>query len=124
MTSLCTRAEDRDSFFLIAELTFESDLPETRVKVRNLSARGMMVESELWVKRGTRVEATLHNIGQVTGTVVWVRTPRLGIAFEKEIDPKLARREVYGGAKEAPGFARAAVSAPRHDGWNGKLRRV
>jgi hypothetical protein len=124
MTSLCTRTEDRDSLFLMTDLVFEDGRPEARVKVRNLSARGMMVEGDLWLRRGTRLAAELRNIGPVAGVVVWVRSPKVGIAFEEEIDPKRARSGVFGGDREAPVYARAALSAPRHDGWNGKLRRI
>ena len=124
MTSLCTRTVDRDSLFLMADLVFEDGRPGERVKVRNLSAGGMMIEGELRMKRGTRLAAELRNIGPVTGVVVWVRAPKFGVAFEEEIDPKQARSDVYGGEREAPVYARAAVGAPRYDGWNGKLRRV
>lgn len=124
MSSLCTRTDERDSLFLMADLVFDNGLPEARIKVRNLSAGGMMVEGDLWLKRGTRVAVTLRKIGPVAGVVIWSRSPKLGIAFEEPIDPKLARSEVYGGEREARVYARAAVSAPRHDGWNGKLRRI
>lgn len=124
MTSLCTRTVDRDSLFLMAEMVFEDGRPEARVKVHNLSAGGMMIEGDLRMKRGTRIAAILGNIGPVAGVVVWVRTPRFGIAFEEEIDPLEARSEVSGGDKEAPVYARAAIGVPRHDGWNGKQRRV
>ncbi len=124
MTSLCTRADERDSLFLMADLVFENGLPDTRIKVRNLSAGGMMVEGDLWLKRGTRVAVTLRNIGTVSGVVVWCRSPKFGIAFEDEIDPKLARSEVYGGEREVPVYARAAIGAPRYAAWNGKLRYV
>ena len=60
----------------------------------------------------------------VTGTVVWMREHRFGAAFDEEIDPKMARSQIVFEDKEAPVYARAAVSAPRHDGWNGKLRRI
>lgn len=124
MSSLDTRIVERDSFFLMADLVFDSGAPSARVRVRNLSAGGMMVEGQLRVKRGTRVAVELRNIGPVAGVVVWVRSPKYGIAFEEEIDPKQARSEVFRGEREAPVYARAAVEAPRHDGWNGKLRRI
>jgi hypothetical protein len=124
MTSLCTRTENRDSLFLTTDLAFGDGRPGIRVKIRNLSAAGMMIEGDVLLKRGTRLAAELRNIGPVAGVVVWVRTPRYGIAFEEQIDPRLARTEVFGGEREAPVYARAALSAPRHDGWNGKLRRV
>ena len=128
MSSIDTRHLERDSLFLMADLSVSgtggSEGTSERVKVRNLSSGGMMAVSGLAVKRGTRVVVELRNIGSVAGVVVWVRGPRIGIAFETEIDAKLARTQVYGGDSEAPAYARAAVAAPSHDGWNGKLRRV
>ena len=124
MASLDTRIVERDSLFLMADLVFAAGEPDARVKIRNLSAGGMMVEGDLRVKRGARVAVEVRNIGPVAGVVVWVRSPRYGIAFEEEIDPKHARSPVFGGEREAPVYARAAVGAPRHDGWNGRLRRV
>lgn len=124
MASLDTRNLDRDSVLVMADLVFAETAAPVRVKVRNLSARGMMVECDLRVKRGQRIAVDLRNIGPVAGIVAWVRAPRFGVAFEQEIDPMLARTQVYGGAREAPGYARAALPAPRHDGWNGKLRKV
>lgn len=120
-----TRKLDRDSMFLMANLTLaDADEQILRVRVRNLSAGGMKVEGDVPVTRGQEVMVTLRNIGTVPGTVVWVRGTSFGVAFATEIDPKLARIPVAGGEKEAPGYARAALSAPRHDGWNGKLRRI
>lgn len=124
MSSVETRDVDRDSLFLMADLVCEGSQIATRVKVRNLSAGGMMVEGDLRLKRGARVAVELRNIGPVAGVVVWVRTPRFGIALEQEIDPMLARTQVFGGDKEAPPYTRAAVDPPRFGGWNGKLRRI
>lgn len=124
MTAVDTRGEERDSLFLMADIALEGQGPGERAKVRNLSASGMMAEGALRVKRGERVAVNLRNIGPVAGTVMWVQGRRFGVAFEDEIDPWLARTQVHGGGKEAPVYARAALSAPRHDGWNGKLRPV
>ena len=124
MPSLDTRSEERDSLFLRADLSVEGAGPSGQGTVRNLSAGGMMVESQLRPKRGTRLTVHLRNIGPVTGTVVWMREHRFGAAFDEEIDPKMARSQIVFEDKEAPVYARAAVSAPRHDGWNGKLRRI
>jgi hypothetical protein len=124
MSSFDTRHGERDSMFLMADLVLAENAPAVRVKVRNLSATGMMVASEVRVKRGQRVAAELRNIGAVAGVVVWVRGGKFGVAFEEEIDPKMARTQVFSGNREAPGYARAPIDAPRHDGWNGKLRRI
>lgn len=124
MSSLETRDVDRDSLFLVTDLVSDDGDAPVSVRVRNLSAGGMMVEGDVQLKRGTRVAAELRNVGPVAGTVVWVLGRRLGVAFDNLIDPKLARIQVHGGDKEAPVYARAALDAPRHDGWNGKLRRI
>ena len=124
VSAVDTRENERDSLFLMADLHAEEGGTEVRVKVRNLSAGGMMVEGKLGAKRGMRVALELRNIGHITGTIVWVEGTRLGVSFDELIDPKLARTKVGGGDTEAPVYARAALSAPRHDGWNGKLRRI
>lgn len=124
MSSVDTRNFERDSLFLMADLVFDPGKPAKRVTVRNLSAGGMMMEGAPRLARGTRVALEIRNIGPVAGFVVWVQGQRTGVAFEDEIDPRQARTQVFAGEKEAPVFARAALAAPRHDGWNGKLRRI
>ncbi len=124
MSSVDTRHLERDSLFLMAEIVCAEPERSGRVKVRNLSAGGMMVEGDLRVRRGERVAVELRTIGPVAGVVVWVRAPKFGVAFEEEVDPMLARTKVYGGDREAPGYARAPLDVPRHAGWNGKIRPV
>lgn len=124
MPSVETRIFERDSLFLAADLVASDGVPATRVKVRNLSAGGMMVEGAPRLARGTRVALDLRNIGPIAGTVTWVQGCRTGVAFDDEIDPKQVRTTVFAGDREAPVYARAALDAPKHDGWNGKLRRL
>ena len=124
MSSFETRSIDRDSLFIMADIRFDGEPTPTRVTVRNLSAGGMMVEREMWVKRGQRVAVDLKSIGMIAGVVVWVRSPRFGIAFEQEIDPKLARNQVFGGAREAPAYAHASLAPQRRNAWSGRLRLV
>lgn len=124
MPPIETRNGERDSVLLLTDLVREPPQPSVTVKVRNLSPGGMMIEGDVRAKRGMRVAAELRNIGPVAGTVIWALGRRVGVAFDDPIDPKLARTRVNGGHKEAPVYARATLSAPRHDGWNGKLRRI
>lgn len=123
-SSMETRDQSRDSMFLLADLAVAGGGPAEKVKVRNLSSGGMMVESDLRPGRGSRIAVELRNIGAVGGTVMWVRGSRFGVAFDEEIDPRMARTQVSSGPKEAPVYARAAIDAPRYDGWNGKMRRI
>lgn len=91
MSGLDTRHINRDSLFLLAELRMEGEHGSHRVRVRNLSAGGMMAESDLRVVPGTRVLVQMKNVFPVEGTVAWVHDQRFGIAFDHEIDPKAPR---------------------------------
>ena len=96
MSNVDTRQVGRDSLFLLAQVRVDGKADKGRVKVRNLSAGGMMAEGEVEVMRGARVEVELRNLGWVQGTVAWIQGDRFGIAFLDEIDPKLARAPVVG----------------------------
>jgi len=97
MTNVDTRQVDRDSLFLLAQLRLAGSEEQYRVKVRNLSAGGMMAEGALTVSRGQLVQVELRNIGWVEGSVAWAQDTRFGIAFIDEIDPKRARAPVTSG---------------------------
>lgn len=119
-----TRHLDRDSLFLLADLSVEHEGASVRVKVRNLSAGGMMAEGTMEVARGMEVTVDLRNIGRVRGNVAWVQGRRFGVAFAKEIDPKLARVQVAGGNREAPQYARAALSASYGAPSTARMRKI
>ena len=52
MSNVDTRQVNRDSLFLLAQLRVDGQDAVCRVKVRNLSAGGMMAEGEAKVMRG------------------------------------------------------------------------
>ncbi|MGV3511201.1 MAG: PilZ domain-containing protein [Novosphingobium sp.] len=109
VTSIDHRQLGRDSLFLMAEVRLAGAEAEHRVKVRNLSAGGMMAEGAMKVLRGTPVEVNLRNIGWVDGVVAWIQDNRFGIAFVEEIDPKLARAPVGTGAS-TPRFVKPPIA--------------
>ena len=88
------READRDSLFLKANLRFVDGDDCGEVRIRNLSAGGLMAEAPVHAKRGDKVELELRNVGRVTGYVAWVAQGRFGVAFDHAIDPKLARKPV------------------------------
>ncbi|WP_176590412.1 PilZ domain-containing protein [Sphingobium sp. EM0848] len=90
------RSGPRDSLFLLTNLSSADGTPLGRARVRNLSATGLMADCERVVPAGIHVRFDLRGIGQVNGSVVWSREDRIGIAFDVEIDPQLARRPVSG----------------------------
>ena len=94
MANVETRQVDRDSLLLLAQVRVDGSESVHRVKVRNLSAGGMMAEGALPVVRGSLVSIELRNIGWIDGSVAWKQDDRFGIAFVHEIDPKIARAPV------------------------------
>lgn len=95
----------RDSLFLMAEVRAEGLAKDARVRVRNLSAGGMMAEGELKVQRGQLLAVNIRNIGWVDGSVAWIEGDRTGIAFADPIDPKQARAPVASYAAAPPAVA-------------------
>lgn len=100
----------RDSLFLMADVRVVGTDGEHRVRVRNLSAGGMMAEGQMRVTPGTTIEINLRNIGWIAGAVAWVQDNRFGIAFAEQIDPKLARAPQVSG-ESTPRFVKPAVQA-------------
>ncbi|HUD29677.1 MAG TPA: PilZ domain-containing protein [Novosphingobium sp.] len=96
----------RDSLFLMADLRVDGLDGEFRIKVRNLSAGGMMGEGAVRVVRGTVVQVNIRNLGWVDGSVAWVQDNRFGVAFRDDIDPRLAREPVGRGEDPTPDFIR------------------
>ena len=112
MSGVDTRNINRDSLFLMADLRLEGDSVAHRVRVRNLSAGGMMAETELRVLAGTRVTVELKNTPPVDGSVAWVQHQRFGVAFAEEIDPKAPRSAVGNGDLASPRYVRPSSISP------------
>lgn len=112
MTDNDPRQIDRDSLFVMADLRVDGAEDEHRVKMRNLSAGGMMAEGEVKVQPGTGVNVNIRNIGWVGGSVAWVQDNRFGIAFHDEIDPKVARAPLARGTTTRRNLLPPARSIP------------
>ncbi len=110
----------RDSLFVLAEVRLDGLEGEHKVRVRNLSAGGMMAEALLKAQRGQIVWVDIRNIGWVEGSVAWVHEDRFGIAFREEIDPKVARAPASAG-DGTPRFSRPSLAAT---GSKGNLRKI
>ena len=88
------RKAARDSLFLSCEITVEGALKPVIVRVRNLSAGGMMIDGNAVFNEGAGVSANLRGIGVVMGKIAWIVEDRAGVSFDMEIDPKEARAPV------------------------------
>ena len=115
MSNVDTRQVNRDSLFLLAQVRVDGQDAVTRVKVRNLSAGGMMAEGDSKVARGSLVAVELRNIGWVEGSVAWKQDNRFGIAFVDEIAPTVVRAPASSSGAadyEIPRFTRNHQAVP------------
>lgn len=119
--SAVKRGMDRDSLLLKATLRFPVSKDEREVRIRNLSAGGLMAEVPVQVSRGEPVEINLRSIGWITGHVAWVTEGRIGIAFDHPINPKDARKPVGTAELELPSYLKKLNTATPPPS---KLRRV
>ena len=103
------RQLSRDSLFLLADLRLEGEAEAHKVKVRNLSAGGMMAEGAVRAVRGMIASVNIRNIGWVEGEIAWVQGDRCGIAFGEDIDPMIARAPVVAG-ESTPRFTKPPLN--------------
>jgi hypothetical protein len=104
----------RDSLFLLTTIAQEGGAPRGQAKVRNLSATGLMADCDHMFSQGERVEIALRGIGQVRGSVAWARGSRIGVAFDRPIDPQQARKPVQDRpAEDLPPYLRHLNRASR-----------
>ena len=127
MSNVDTRQVNRDSLFLLAQVRVDGQDAITRVKVRNLSAGGMMAEGESKVVRGSLVAIELRNIGWVEGSVAWKQGDRFGIAFVDEIDPAVVRapaESTAGEGYEVPRYTRNHQAVPVSQQPEDRMRKI
>lgn len=117
MSQVDTRQSSRDSLLVLAKLKVDGEVSGTehKVKVRNLSAAGMMAEGDVKVSRGSLVSVELRNIGWVDGTVAWKQDNRFGIGFIEEIDHMKVRGTVapVDADLSTPHLVRAPAQPPK-----------
>ena len=91
------RGDPRDSMLLQATMRIDGGA-SIALRVRNLSAGGLMGEGGPSLVVGQPVSVELRNVGVVRGKIAWTEQSRFGIAFDSPIDPQLARKPVVGRA--------------------------
>ena len=90
------RKARRDSLFLSATIRRRNDPPGelASVRIRNLSAIGLMADYNNVVDIGEPVIVNCQGLGSVAGKVAWIKRGKIGVAFDYEVDPLKARRTV------------------------------
>lgn len=94
------RAKARDSLFLMAAIRKggEPDGEVIPARIRNLSEVGLMADYRDLAVEEEAVTVEVRGLGVVPGKVAWVRGGRIGITFDEQVDPQLARKPVGGSA--------------------------
>jgi hypothetical protein len=85
----------RDSLFLMTTIARQDGTATGQAKVRNLSATGLMADCDHMFLKDEQVVIALRGVGDVTGHVAWANGQRIGVAFDRPIDPQLARKPVH-----------------------------
>ena len=104
-----SRGDDRDSLFLQAGLLIPGHTDRVTVRVRNLSAGGMLAESPVPVTDGAAIVVELGNVGRVSGRVVWAGEGKFGIAFDQQVNPQAVRRQVVQKSDLPPHLRRSGL---------------
>ena len=103
---ISTRTNQRDSLFLLTSLCAPDGHFRTKVRVRNLSATGLMADCPIPIAKGEAVLLDLRGIGPVAGSVIWVQGERLGVLFDQAVDPQHAREPVRRSGNPMPDYLR------------------
>ena len=121
MTAIDTRNLKRDSLLMMADVRIEGRIDSVRMKVRNLSNSGIMLEGPLVATSGQRVIVSVKKLGDIGGVVAWTQSAKIGISFDEPINASVARVSLVGDMPEAPRYARPAVRPPEPVGTVRKL---
>jgi hypothetical protein len=104
------RSGARDSLMLTAQFRVAGDDKVAQVRVRNLSSGGLMAEYAAPIEIRTPVEIEVRGVGWVRGQIAWATEGRVGVAFDIEIDPMLARKPVGKGGHHTPSFVKPVLT--------------
>ena len=88
------RDKARKSIFLGAVICLAGCDTSTNVRVRNISAGGMMIDLPGPFEKGLVIAAELKGIGKISGKIAWSTENRAGIVFDRSVDPRLARQQM------------------------------
>jgi hypothetical protein len=94
---------------------------EAEVRLRNISSRGALIESEITLFADTRLLLDLGKSGSLAATVAWAVGDQAGLLFDAEFDLQLLAASQPSVAPiewDAPTYLRnAAKDSPWEQGW-------
>ena len=82
----------RDTMLILGRLRAIDTAESWTIRIRNLSATGLMADAVTGVEQDMRYGLDIRGIGRIDATLLWVRDGRMGMAFATPIDPRQSRR--------------------------------
>lgn len=83
------------------------------VQIHNISGTGLLLESDVKLANGDRIEIELPHAGDITAVVIWASGRLFGCQFEGPVSPAtLSAVELKSAIGAAPELADAAAPAP------------
>ena len=80
-------SERRYAVVLNAQVVGDSLPDPVAIRICNISAGGLMAVVPSHVALEGYIAVVIRHVGKLFGHIVWVRKDRIGIRFDKEIDP-------------------------------------
>lgn len=80
-------AERRYAVVLNAQIIAEALPDPVSIRICNISAGGLMAVVPAHVALGGYVAIVIRHVGKLFGRIVWAQGGRIGVRFDREIDP-------------------------------------
>ena len=114
MKGHATRGAARERVLLLARLTIEGGSEDHRIRVHDLSERGLRGEGDVLLHLGDCVEVDFGSAGAIKGIVAWCDATAFGISLERDIEPGAVRNTAirkHAETYEPPRFVRGLAQA-------------
>ncbi len=102
----------RSSLFIMGSIKVAESDVWVPIKIKNLSASGLMAEGKVTCQQGDRVAVEAKGKVDAEGSVAWIVGGRIGIAFDTLIDPQELKQPVGDGKDLLPIYLRPDPGRP------------
>lgn len=88
---------------LVWPVSIHANTDVVAAKLKNISAKGALIESPIPVAPGTKVLVDLSGAGMVAGTARWFEDGLVGVQFDREFDIRALSARIRSEAGKEPG---------------------
>ena len=94
----------RESVYLAVTIVEKQSGRSFEARMRNLSATGALLEYEGAVRLSGEISVTFRGVADMSANVVRTDGQQLGIHFDREIEPSLCHRSMFGQTSKRQGW--------------------